>query len=100
MAGRLAKRLANGSTSLSGMRTVTRTMSDPWAAMPASEGEVWAFYFHMRGLAGAGLEHFLRNLEYLRNLPDAEFVTASAAREFLTRGASADRREVAETARP
>jgi hypothetical protein len=88
MAGRLAKRLANGSRSLSGMRYVTRTMSDPWAAMPASKGEVWAFYFHMRGFAGAGLEHFLRNLEYLRNLPDAEFVTASAAREFLTRTGS------------
>ena len=106
MAGRLAKRLANGSRSLSGLRTVTRTMSDPWTAMPTSEGAVWAFYFHMRGLAGAGLEHFLRNLEYLRNLPDAEFVTASAARDFLTRAASANRDDVAapiaamETARP
>jgi hypothetical protein len=85
MAGRLVRRVANGSGSLSGLRSVTRTMSDPWPAMPASSGAVWAFYFHMRGLAGAGLGHFLRNLDSLRSLPDAEFVTASAAREFLTR---------------
>jgi hypothetical protein len=85
MAGRLARRLANGSPSLAGMRTVTRTMTDPWTAMPRSDGAVWAFYFHMRALAGAGLGYFLRNLESLRALPDVEFVTASTARDFLTR---------------
>jgi hypothetical protein len=99
MAGRLAKRLANGSASLSGLRNVTRTMADPWTAMPASPGGVWALYFHMRGLAGAGLDHFLRNLDCLRGLPDAEFVTASAAREFLAR-APADGRAAAAAAAP
>jgi hypothetical protein len=41
-------------------------------------------------LAGAGLSHFLRNLEHLISLPDAEFVTASTAPEFLADGHDAN----------
>jgi hypothetical protein len=89
MARRLAMRLTNGCYSFSGMSHRTRPMSDRWDTTPISDRVVWAFYFHPEDLDGDGMDNFLRNLEYLREFPDAEFMTASAARQYLTRSTPA-----------
>ncbi len=85
IAKRLAMRLKNGSCSISGVQRRTKTLTDRWDAAPISENLVWAFYFHPEDLGGSGLENFLNNLEHLSSFSDAEFVTASGARQFLAR---------------
>jgi len=75
---RLAWRLRNGCLSFSGLRNKTRMLTDPWQELPHSAGEVWAFYFHPEDLTDEGIRNFVRNVERLRGLPDAEFFTAGA----------------------
>jgi hypothetical protein len=85
IAKRIAKRLKHGSGCMSGLRNRTKMLTDRWDCVPLSGCTISAFYFHPEDLRGSGVENMLRNLERLRALPDAEFVTASAARQFLVR---------------
>ena len=79
---RLAWRLRNGCLSLSGLRNKTRMLTEPWQEMPHSDSDVWAFYFHPEDLIDEGIRNFVRNVEQLRGLPAAEFLTASAVRQW------------------
>jgi hypothetical protein len=90
IARRVAMRLKNGCLSLTGLRHRTKTVAERWDDEPKSGRPIWAFYFHPEELAGHGLDSFLHNLEYLRNLPNAEFVTASGARQSVTQSCSRD----------
>jgi hypothetical protein len=60
-------------------------MSDRWDSECIVEAPLLALYFHPEDLGGDGLGNFLRNMEWLRRLPDATFVTATAARQLVTR---------------
>jgi hypothetical protein len=86
----LAVRLANRARTLSGLRSRTRTLSDRWDSELIVEGPFLSLYFHPEDLAGDGLENFLRNMEWLRRLPNATFVTASTARQLVTRSKAAN----------
>jgi hypothetical protein len=83
MARRVAMRVKNRCFAMSGMRNKTKTVASRWHVAPRSNSAVWAFYFHPEDLTRRGLSNFLSNLDYLRSLGDAEFVTASAAWRFL-----------------
>jgi hypothetical protein len=43
---------------------------------------IMAFYFHPEGLRGEGILNMLHNLDMLRRVPGAEFLTASAAAAY------------------
>ena len=83
VAKRIGWRLKNGSYSLRGLGVRTKLLTEPWGALPTLKAFA-AFYFHPEDLAGDGLQHLLRNVEMLRNVPGAEFVTASAAADAVS----------------
>jgi hypothetical protein len=80
---RLGWRLRNGCYALSGLRRKTRMLTEAWSSLPRARGPVWAFYFHPEDLQGRGLANFRQNVEGLRMVRDAEFVTASGAYDYL-----------------
>jgi hypothetical protein len=80
MAKRCVWRLVNRCCSVVGIRNKTPKMTDPWKtpALPHSDRcSVHAFFFHPSELTENGISHFIRNVNRLRLLPDANFVTAS-----------------------
>jgi hypothetical protein len=74
---RAAWRLRNGSVTMSGMRRKTRMLTQPWDGLPETRGPAWAFYFHPSDLHPEGIAACLRNINRLKELPEAEFVAAS-----------------------
>jgi hypothetical protein len=85
IAKRIAWRIKNGSFSVSGLRNKTKLFTEYFGSLPTSKDEVWSFYFHPDDLKADGKENFMRNLDLLRSLPNVEFITASAARQFVLR---------------
>ena len=74
---RAAWRLWNGSLSFAGMRHKTRMLTQPWDGLPEPGGPAWAFYFHPSDLHPEGIACCLENINRLKGLREAEFVTAS-----------------------
>ena len=74
---RLLWRLRHGNASLAGLGDKTRMLTQPWTALPASPGPVWAFFFHPEDLDERGIANGLRNIARLRQLPGVELVRAS-----------------------
>lgn len=79
---RLARRLQHGCLSLNGLRNKIRMLNEKWESLPCSSNDVWAFHFHPEDLTAQGIENFVDNVNRLRTLPDVEFLTASAVREW------------------
>ncbi len=79
---RIVWRLLHGCFSPRGLRNKTRLLTDPWGELPVTTSDVWAFYFHPEDLTEAGTRNLAANLERLRRIPGAEFVTAGAARRW------------------
>ena len=82
MARRYAWRLIHGCFSLRGLNRRTRLITEPWDALPVSHNDVWVFYFHPEDLTPEGLRNLRENVEKLRGVPGAEFVTARTVRRW------------------
>jgi hypothetical protein len=77
MARRFAWRAANRCFSMAGLVTRTLLMTAHWPSTPDFQSDIAAFFFHPEELSETGVGHFIRNVKRLRELPGAEFVTAS-----------------------
>ncbi|MFL5580745.1 MAG: hypothetical protein ACJ8AO_10250, partial [Gemmatimonadaceae bacterium] len=55
-----------------------RLITEPWDTTPSETTGVWGFHFHPSDLAGGGADHFVRNVQLLRERCGAEFLVASA----------------------
>jgi hypothetical protein len=78
MARRVVWRLRHRCVSARGLNSANRMLTQKWTRQPVYRSDVAAFYFHPSGLTDDGVNEFRANLEILRALPGAEFVTASA----------------------
>lgn len=78
VAKRIAWRFRNNCYSLSGVTSKTRLLTEDWPDIPNIDQRLWAFYFHPDDLSDVGIRNFVKNIEKLRSLPDAEFVTPSS----------------------
>lgn len=76
---RIGWRFRHGCTSFRGIGRKTRMLTQPWYDLPPNDSSTWAFHFHPEDLSPAGIYNFARNVEFLRSLPNVEFVTASMA---------------------
>ena len=76
MTKRFIRRVGHLCFSMSGLGRKILKMTDPWPQFFSQQGSILAFYFHPEELTETGIRRFLRNVEYLRQLPGAEFVTA------------------------
>jgi len=83
MAKRCVWRIGNRCFSMTGLHNKTLKMTDPWPGPPVSRSGVVAFFFHPEELTEAGVSHFVRNVEQLRQLQGVNFVTASQAAESV-----------------
>jgi hypothetical protein len=79
-----AWRWAHGCYSTSGVRSMTRLLTDRWEELPLPAGDVWAFFFHPCDLTAVGIRNFRANLEKLRNLPNVQFKTATEVAASLS----------------
>jgi hypothetical protein len=77
MVKRAAWRLRNGSLSMAGIARKTRMLTEVWGGLPEPGGRAWAFFFHPSDLHPKGIERCLHNINSLKGLQAAEFVTAS-----------------------
>jgi hypothetical protein len=83
MARRLAWRLRHACLSVKGLGSRHTMLTERWKQPPRSSAKTAAFFFHPSGLTASGIENFRTNLDTIRSLFNAEFVTASnLARDF------------------
>lgn len=83
-AKRLARLLSSGRFP-AGLGRKTRLLTEAWPELP-EPAPFWVFHFHPEDLGGPGVARAAANVEQLRSLPGAEFVTARAAWEELKAG--------------
>jgi hypothetical protein len=83
IARRIIWRLRHGCLAARGLMSTNRMLTQKWGRAPSHHSTVAAFYFHPSGLTDEGIKQFRVNLDILRDLPEAELVTASVLAEGI-----------------